>query len=107
KELHFYSSKLLECDLKDSVNRSTINASQLKTIDQNINNDFKHISESYQLQLDSIDDTNLSIEKAIDISSSLFINNNNSFIEKQSRISDNSMQQIGARNTNYDSASLE
>ncbi|CAG8808718.1 11476_t:CDS:1, partial [Racocetra persica] len=80
---HFYGSELLEYDLKDSVNRSTINASQLETIDQNFNKDFKHIFEPYQLQLNSINNTNLSIEKAINISSLLFIDNNDLFIEKQ------------------------
>ncbi|CAG8776835.1 18315_t:CDS:1, partial [Racocetra persica] len=106
KELHFYGGELLECDLKDSVNGSTINASQLETIDQNVNEVFKHISEPYQLQLDSIDDTNLSIEEAIDVSSPLFIGNNDSFIEEQSRTSDNSIQRIGVENTNYDPASV-
>ncbi|CAG8798549.1 14432_t:CDS:1, partial [Racocetra fulgida] len=66
--LHFYSSELLECDLKDSVNGSTINASQLEIIDQNFSEEFEHISESCQLQLDNIDGTNLSIEEAVDVS---------------------------------------
>ncbi|CAG8836096.1 22279_t:CDS:1, partial [Racocetra persica] len=40
KELYFYSNELLEYDLKDSVNESTINTNQLETIDQNFNKDF-------------------------------------------------------------------
>ncbi|CAG8468540.1 7013_t:CDS:2, partial [Racocetra fulgida] len=68
KELRFYSSELLECDLKDSVNGSIINLSQLEIIDQNFSEEFEHISESCQLQLDNINGTNLSIEEAVDIS---------------------------------------
>ncbi|CAG8796881.1 1105_t:CDS:1, partial [Racocetra fulgida] len=63
---------LSECDLRDSVNRSTINASQLEYTKQQFDDEFADsfnlISESSTIQLDEINGDNLLIEEIIDLS---------------------------------------
>ncbi|CAG8706144.1 15682_t:CDS:1, partial [Racocetra fulgida] len=74
------------CNLKDSINGSTINSSQLefKQSDE-LFNSFEPISGSYNnnIQSDDMDNTNLLIEEIIDLTNPAFIGNNNLFIGSQ------------------------
>ena len=78
-ELSFYGKELLECDLRDSVNGSTVNASQMEFVEQSekSSDSFEPISGSCDVQLDEVNDTNLLIDEIIDLSNPAFIGNNN------------------------------
>ncbi|CAG8849735.1 223_t:CDS:1, partial [Racocetra persica] len=51
------------CDLRDSVNGSTVNASQLEFTTENFSDSFSPISESCNMQLEEINDDKLLIEE--------------------------------------------
>ncbi|CAG8515444.1 4396_t:CDS:1, partial [Dentiscutata heterogama] len=86
-ELAFYGKELSECNLKDSINGSTVNASQLEFIRQPNEDSFNPISEPSSMQPKEIGDNSLSIEKIIGISNPAFIGNN-AFIEDQGKTLD-------------------
>ncbi|CAG8810883.1 12461_t:CDS:1, partial [Racocetra persica] len=78
--------ELLECDLRDSVNRSTVNSSQLEFEQSDeLFSSFEPISESHNnnMQSDDVNNANLLIEEIIDLTNLAFIGNNNSFIGNQ------------------------
>ncbi|CAG8655697.1 11754_t:CDS:2, partial [Racocetra fulgida] len=83
--------ELLECDLRDSVNGSTVSASQMEFVEQSekSSDSFEPISSYCNIQLDEVNDTNLLIDEVIDLSNPAFVGNNNSFIKSQSMVSNN------------------
>ncbi|CAG8645888.1 13204_t:CDS:1, partial [Racocetra fulgida] len=86
--------ELLECDLRDSVNESTVNTSQMEFVEQSekSSDSFEPISGYCNMQLDEVNDTNLLINEVIDLSNLAFVGNNNSFIKSQSMVSNNNTQ---------------
>ncbi|CAG8607851.1 45494_t:CDS:2 [Gigaspora margarita] len=85
-KLNFYGKELLKCDLRDSVNVSIVNSSQLEfEQSEEFSNSFELISGSYNnnMQSDDMDEVNLLIEEIIDLPIPAFIGNNSSFIENQ------------------------
>ncbi|CAG8829562.1 22476_t:CDS:2, partial [Gigaspora margarita] len=87
-------AKLLEYDLRDSVNGSTINASQIKFVKQSekSSDSFEPIFGSCDMQLDEANNINLLIDEIINLSNLAFNSNNNLFIESQSIASNKNTQ---------------
>ncbi|CAG8773269.1 2162_t:CDS:1, partial [Racocetra fulgida] len=77
--------ELLEYNLRDNVNRTTINASQLEFTIKNFFNSFSSIFESCNMQLEEINDNKILIKEIVDISNPAFIRNNNLFIKNQGK----------------------
>ncbi|CAG8619359.1 11924_t:CDS:1, partial [Racocetra persica] len=102
--------ELSEFDLRNSVNGSTVNASQLEfteqQFDKELSDSFNPISESNHIQLDEINDDDLLIEEIIDLSNLAFIGNNDSFIEEQSKVSNNMARWSASGNHDYNPARL-
>ncbi|CAG8776529.1 172_t:CDS:2, partial [Racocetra persica] len=74
--------------------------------DNELSDSFNPIFEFNHIQLDEINDDDLLIEEIIDLSNLAFIGNNVSFIEEQSKVSNNMARWSASGNHDYNLARL-